>query len=201
MLLNCVCQLFSPVPLCNPRDSSSPGFSVHGFFQARILEWVAIPFSKGSSQPRDWTSVSCIEADLYHLSYQGSPISVGNEENSWESFGLQRHQTSQYKGNQPWIFIGSTDAAAEAPILWPPDGKNRLIGKDPNAGEDWGQEEKGETEDGIVRWHHWLNGHEFEKTLGDSKKQGNLACCIPWGHKESYVTEWLNSNNNKLLEQ
>ena len=66
------------------------------------------------------------------------------------------------KGNQSWIFIGRTDAEAEAPILWPPDGKNWLLGKDPDAGKHWRQEEKGMTEDEVVRWHHRLNGHEFE---------------------------------------
>ena len=83
------------------------------------------------------------------------------------------------KGDQPWIFIGRTDAEAEALILWPPDGKNWLIGKDPNDGKDGGQEEKGVTEDEMVGWYHWLNGHEFEKTLGVSEKQGSLVCCSP----------------------
>ena len=73
------------------------------------------------------------------------------------------------EGNQPWIFIGKTDAEGEAAILWPPDAKNWLIGKDPYAGKDWGQKEKGVTEDEMVGWHHWLNGYEFEQTLGDSE--------------------------------
>ena len=88
------------------------------------------------------------------------------------------------KGNQPWMFIRRTDAEAEALILWPPDVKSRLIGKDPDAGKDWGQEEKGTTGDEMVRWHHRLNGHEFEQTLGDSEGQRRLACCSPWDHKE-----------------
>ena len=96
------------------------------------------------------------------------------------------------KGNQSWIFIGRTNAEAEAPILWPPDVKNWLIWKDPDAGKDWRQEEKGTTEDEMVGWHHWLNGHEFEQTLGDDEGQGGLACCSPWGHKELNMTEWLN---------
>ena len=78
-------------------------------------------------------------------------------------------------GNQPWIFIGRTDAEAKAPILWPPDAKNQLIGKDPDDGKDWGQEEKRVTEDETVGWHHWLNGHEFEQTPGDSEGQGSLV--------------------------
>ena len=83
------------------------------------------------------------------------------------------------KGNQPWIFIGSTDAEAEAPILWPPETKNWLTGKDPGAGKDWGQEEKWATEDEMVGWHHWLNGHEFEQAPGDGEGQGSLVCCRP----------------------
>ena len=98
------------------------------------------------------------------------------------------------KGNQPWIFIGRTDADAEAPILWLPDAKNGLIGKDPDAGKDWRQEEKGMTEDEMVGWHHWLLGHEFEETLGDSEGQGSLACCNPRGHEELDTTEPLNNN-------
>ena len=89
------------------------------------------------------------------------------------------------KGNQPWIFIGRTDAEAEAPILWPPDAKNWLIRKDPDAGRDWRQEEKGTTEDDVVGWHHRLNGYEFEQTLGYSEGQGNLVCYSPCGHKQS----------------
>ena len=98
------------------------------------------------------------------------------------------------KGDQSWIFIGRTDAEAEAPILWPPDAKNWLIRKDPDAGKDWRQEEKGMTEDEMVGWHHRLNRHEFEQTLGDGEGQGSLECCTPWGHKDSDMTEWLNWN-------
>ena len=83
------------------------------------------------------------------------------------------------KGNQPWLFIGRTDA--EAPTLWPPDVKSWLIGKDPDAGKDWRQEEKGETEDEMAEWHHQHNRHEFEWAPGDSEGQGNLVCCSPWG--------------------
>ena len=90
------------------------------------------------------------------------------------------------KLSQPWIFLGRTDA--EASILWPPDAKIQLIGKDPAAGKDWGQEEKGMTEDEMVGWHHQLNGHEYEQTLGDGEGQGSQACCSPWGHKESDTT-------------
>ena len=89
------------------------------------------------------------------------------------------------------IFIGRTDAEAETPILWPPDAKNWLE-KDPDAGEDWRLEEKGMTEDEMVGWHHWLDGHEFEQASRVGDGQGSLACCSPWGHKELNMTEWLN---------
>ena len=95
------------------------------------------------------------------------------------------------KGNQSWIFIGRTAAEAETPILWPPDAKNWLIGKDPDAGKDWRQEEKGMTEDQMVGWHHRLNGHEFEQAPGVDGQE-NLACCSPWACKKSDMTEWLN---------
>ena len=97
------------------------------------------------------------------------------------------------KGNQSWIFIGKNDD--EAPILWPPDAKSWLIRKDPDAGKDWRQVEKGMTEDKIIGWHHWLNGHEFEQAPGDGEGQGSLACCSPWSCKESDMTERLNNNN------
>ena len=95
------------------------------------------------------------------------------------------------KGNQSWIFIGRTDAEAEAPIPWPNDVKNWLIRKDPDAGKDWRQEEKGTTEDEMVGWHHWLNGDEFEQALGVGDGHGSLAWCSPWGCKGSDITEQL----------
>ena len=95
------------------------------------------------------------------------------------------------KGNQSWIFIGRTDAEAETPILWPPEVKNWLIWKDRDAGKDWGQEEKGTTEDEMVGWHHWLNGHEFGQTPGGSEGQGSLVCCSLQGHKELDTAEQL----------
>ena len=96
------------------------------------------------------------------------------------------------KGDQSLIFIRRIDAEAETPILWPPDAKSWLIWKDPDAGRDWGQEEKGTTEDEMVGWYHWLNGHEFEWTLGVGDGQGDLACFSPWGRKELDTTEQLN---------
>ena len=103
------------------------------------------------------------------------------------------------KGSQSWILIGRTEAEAEAPILWPPDVKNWLIRKDPDAGKDWRLEEKGPTEDEMVGWHHRLNGHEFEQTPGVGDGQGSLACCNPWGLKESDMTERLNWTEMKIL--
>ena len=95
------------------------------------------------------------------------------------------------KGDQPWVFIGGTDAEAETPILWPPDVKNWLFGKDPDAGKDWGKEEKGMTEDEMVGWPHRLDGHGFGWTPGVGDGQGGLVCCNSWGRKESDMTEWL----------
>ena len=92
------------------------------------------------------------------------------------------------KGNQPWTFIGRTDAETEAPILWTPDVKSQLVGKDPDSGKDWGQYEKGETEDKMAGWHHRLSGHEFKQTPGDSEEQGCLVSCWSWSHKESDTT-------------
>ena len=92
------------------------------------------------------------------------------------------------KGNQPWIFIGKTEAEAETPVLWPPDAKKQLIGKDPDAGKDWRQEEKGTTEDEMVGWYNQFNGHEFEQAPGEGEGQGSLACCSSWGCKELDVT-------------
>ena len=94
------------------------------------------------------------------------------------------------KGNQPWIFIWRTDAKAATLILWPPDVKSQLIRKDPDAGKDWRQKEKGTTEGEMVGWHHQLNGHEFQQALRNGERQGSLACWSPWGHKESDMTVW-----------
>ena len=99
------------------------------------------------------------------------------------------------KGNQSWIFTGRTDA--EAPILWPPYTKSKLIGKDPYAGNDWKQKEKGMMEDKMTGWHHWYNKHELGQTPGDGEGHRSLVYVSPWGHEESHMTRWL--NNNKVL--
>ena len=113
------------------------------------------------------------------------------------------------QGNQPSIFIGRTDAEAETLILWPPDAKSQLIGKDPDSGKDWEQEKKGMTEDEMVEWHHWLDGHEFEQTPGDGEGQGSLLCCSPWGSQRvghDWMTEqvtilslWCYSRNKAFV--
>ena len=101
-------------------------------------------------------------------------------------------QSVHPKGDQSWVFIGRTDAEAETLVLWPPDVKSWLTGKDSDAGRDWGQEEKGTTEDEMAGWHHQLDGHEFGRTPGVGDGQGGLACCGSWCRKESDKTERLN---------
>ena len=145
----------SCLTLCDPMDCSPPEPFVHGIILARILEWVTIPFSRRSSQPRDRTQVS-------------------------------------FKGDQAWVFFGRNDAKAETPVLWLPHVKSWLIGKDSDAGRDWGQKEKGTTEDEMAGWYHRLDGHEFEWTPGAGDGQGGLVCCDSWGCKELDTTERLN---------
>ena len=118
-----------------------------------------------------------------------------------ESWSLQETQASPLDGKeiQPvhpkwslfWMFLGRTDVEAKAPILWPPDVKSWIIWKDPDAGKDWRQEEKGMTEDEMLGWHHQLNGHEFEQVLVDGEKQGSLPCCSPWGCTEDEQEQLL----------
>ena len=213
--------------LCDPMDCSPPGSSAHGILQARILEWVAISFSRGSSRPRDQTQLShiagrhfnlwatredkprqCIKKQRDHFANKGpygqssgfssSQVQMWelNHKEGWllknwcfwivvleKTFETildwKEIKLVNLKGNQPWIFIGRTDAEDEAPVLWPPDANSWLFGKDPGAGKDWGLEEKGATENDMVECHYQLNGHEFERTLGDSEGQGSLVCCSP----------------------
>ena len=110
-------------------------------------------------------------------------LNCGVGKDSWGSLDCKEVQPVHPKGNQSWIFIGRTDAEAGTPILWPPDAKSWLTGKDPDAGRDWGQEEKGTTEDEMVGWHHCLNGYEFGWTPGVGDGQGGLACCGSWGRR------------------
>ena len=129
----------------------------------------------GGERARKPCSASFRSTGVYRRA--GSKVLEKTLESSLESKEIKAVSP---KGNQPWIFIGRTDAEAEAPIFWPPDGKNWLIGNDPDAGKDRWQEEKGTTEDEMVGWHHQTNGHEFEQALGDGEGLGKLACCSPW---------------------
>ena len=117
-------------------------------------------------------------------------LNYGVGEDSWVFW--KEIQPVHPKGNQSWIFIERTDVEAETPILWPPDVKNWLIGKDPDAGKDWRQEEKVMTEDEVAGWHHQIDGHEFEQAPGVDHGQGSLPCCSPSVHKELGTTEQLN---------
>ena len=128
-------------------------------------------------------------------------LNCGVGEDSWESpLDCKEIQTVHPKGDQSWVFIGRPDAKAETAILWPPHVKSWLIGKDPDAGRDWGQKEKGTTEDEMAGWHHQLDGRESEWTPGVGDGQGGLACCDSWGRKELDTTErlnWTESQNAK----
>ena len=120
-------------------------------------------------------------------------------EDSWEfPWTAKRSNQSIQNEINSELKSGRIDAESEALILWPPDEKSQLIGKDPYAGKDWRQEKKGATRDEMARWYHLLNRHEFEQTPSDSQGQGSLAWCSPWDHKELDTTEWL-SNNDKLV--
>ena len=122
--------------------------------------------------------------DAFELWYWRRPLKV-----PWIA---RRSKPVNPQGNQSWIFIGRTDAEAETPILWQPDAKNWLTGKDPDAGKDWRQEEKRMTEDEMIGCHHQLNGHKFEQAPGVGDGQGSLVYCSPWGWKELDMTERLN---------
>ena len=123
-------------------------------------------------------------------------------ENTLESpFDCKEIQPVHPKGDQSWVYIGKTDVEAESPILWPPDAKSWLIWKDPDAGKDWGQEEKGTTEDEMVGWHHQLDGRGFGWTPGVGNGQGGLACCGSWGHKVSDSSERLKWNELNWTEK
>ena len=103
------------------------------------------------------------------------------------------------KGNQPWIFTGRTDAEAETSILWPPDAKSWLTGKDPDNEKDWRQEDKRMTEDELAGWHHWLDGYEFEQALGVGDGQGSLVCWSPWGQSQILLSDWTTVSEKKLI--
>ena len=120
------------------------------------------------------------------------PLNCGVGEDSWESLGMQGDLTSPFWRKSALGFLWKEWCWTEIPVLWPPPAKSCLIGKDSDAGRDWGKEEKGMTEDEMAGWHHWVDGRESQWTLGFGDGQGGLACCNSWGHKESDMTERLN---------
>ena len=128
----------------------------------------------------------------------GFELYVVFEKNLESSLDCKEIQPVHPKGNQSWIFIERTNDEVETPILWPHEAKNWLIGKEPDTGKDWRQEEKGMTLDEMVGWHHQLDWHESERALGVGDGQESLACCRPWGRKELDATEWLNWTDGVL---
>ena len=151
----------------------------YGFSSSHVWMW-ELDF-KESWAPRNWCFWTAVLEKTHESPLDFKEIKLVNP-----------------KGNQSWIFIGRIDAEAATSILWPPDVKNWLIGKDPDAGKDWRWKEKGTTEDEMVGWHHRLDGQEFEQAQGVGDGQGCLACCSPWGHKELDMTEWLNWTEPQL---
>ena len=137
---------------------------------------------------------------IYILRPLGSQFhrSLSYWKDSESSLDSRKMKPVNLKGNQCWIFIQRTAAEAEAPILWPADTKSWLIGKDPDAGKDWRQEEKGTTEDEMVGWHCRLTGYEFEQTLGDGDEQGSLACCSPVAKSRTQLSNWIMNNNMNI---
>jgi len=156
------------------RDSKERGYMWRQILWCSAIFMVQLSHPYNKFMPKNWCSWTVVlEKTLV------SPL------------GFKEIKPVNPKGYPSWIFIGRTADKAEAPILWPPDGENWLIGKDPDAGKDWRQEEKEMTKDKMVGWHHWLDGHEFEKALGDSDGEGSLACSS-WGRKDLDMTEQLN---------
>ena len=152
------------------KDPSSQGY---GFASRHIWMWELD--NKESWAPKNWC--------FWTVVLEKTPESP---------LDCKEIQPVDLKGYQSWVFTGRTDAKAETPVLWPPHVKSWLIRKDSDPGRDWGQEEKGTTEDEMAGWHHWLDGREIEWTLGVGDGQGGLACCNSWGRKESDTTERLN---------
>ena len=150
-------------------------------------------------------SVSCSHVQMWELYYkEGWTLKnwcFWTVEEDSSPLDCKEVKSVKPKGNQPRISTGRTDAVVEAPIFWPLDAKSWLIRKDPNAGKDWRQEEKGTIEDEMVGWHHWLNGHDFEQAPGFGERQGSLSCCSPGGCKESDMTEQMKDNNKGMKER
>ena len=160
--------------ICNPMNHNPLGSSVQGILQARIL--ANINFGGNFWM---FSSLLYTQVELWCWRTLESPLDS------------KEFRPVNPKGNQSWIFIGRIDVEAEAPILWPPDEKSWLVGKDPDVGKVWRQEEKGITEDGMVGWHHRLNVQESEQTLGDGEGQGSLACSVHGVAKsQTWLTDW-----------
>jgi len=159
--------------LISPKGPSSQGY---GFSSGRVWMWV-LDCEEGWV-PKNWCFWTLVL-----------------EKTLESSLACKEIQPVHSKGDQSWVFIGKTDAVAETPILWPRHVKSWLTGKDSDAGRDWGQEEKGMTEDEMAGWHHWLDGYEFEWTPGVGDGQGGLACCDSWGCRvrHNWATElnWM----------
>ena len=144
--------------------------------------------TKTIPKKKKWNKAKWLSEEGFH-----TVVLVKTPESPWDS---KEVKPVRPKGNQPWIFTERTDIEAETPILWPSDAKSKLIGKDPNAGKDWGQE-KGLTGDEMVGWHHRLNGHEFEQAPGDSEGEGSLVCYSPWISKSQ--TPWGTKQQQEKL--
>ena len=140
----------------------------YGFSSSLVWIW-ELDYKSG------WTQNLCFQTVVLEKTLE-SPL------------GCKEIQPVNPRGNQSWIFTGGVAAETEVPILWPPNGKSRLIGKDPDTGKDWRQKKREAAEDEMFIWHQWLNGHEFQQTPGDNEGQGSLACCSLWSHKESDMT-------------
>ena len=180
----------SCMTLCDPMDCSLPGSSVHGILQARILEWTASPFSMCLPSLG-------VEPRSFSLTNNWCFWTVVLEKSLESPLDYKEIKPVNPKGNQPRICIWRTDT--EAPILWPPDSKSLLVGKDSDSGKERRQEEKGMTEDEMVGWHHQHNRQEFEQALGDGEGQGSLVCCNSWAYKESDMTEQLNNTREAQI--
>ena len=166
--------------------------NLDSIFKSRDITWpTKVPLAKATSFPvviygcESWMvkKAECGRIDAFELWCWRRLLRV-----PWTA----RRSNQSIKEDQAWVFFGRTDAKAETPILWPPHVKSWLIGKDSDAGRDWGQEEKETTEDEVAGWHHWLDGYEFEWTPGVGDGQGGLVCCDSWGRKELDTTEQLN---------
>ena len=150
------------------------------------------PYSQGNGLPRGRVQVRELDCKEGREPKNRYLQTVVLEKIPKYPFHRKEIKLVNLKRNPPWILIGKTDAEVEAPVFWSSDANSQLVRKVSDARKDWGQEEKGTTEDEMAGWHHWLNGHEFGRTLGVGDRQGGLACCSSWGGKGSDITEWLN---------